>query len=121
MLQLIFDGWEVPLTAGRYDVARKYVHNLRETEAGTKVRELVRTGIKGLAVETEVNGADEATLETYADALSINVQVFSESDGGLIPWQAFISEYQSSLIKDAADAEKRLYKATFTLEDLENV
>lgn len=121
MLQLIFDGWEVPLTAGRYDITRSYKHNLRETEAGTNVRELIRTGIKGLGVETKVNGADLAKLETYADALSINVQVFSESDGGLIPWQAFISDFQSSLIIDADETAKRYYTVTFTLEDLENV
>lgn len=121
-IQLIIDGMEIPLTDdGSYNVKRGAVDNRNTTEAGTTVRQLIRSGVVQIDVKTTLADDELRALIIAQAAASVTVQYYDEEIDALSSdWTAFVDGLSYDLIVDVA-GDYRLYNVSFSLVDLSTV
>ena len=119
MITLILNESVLKLTKDSYTETLKSIENTLTTEAGTRIREITRTGIYGLAVSDLGTEEEKRILDSAVQQDYLNVTVWDEADQGTVIHRMYItpSSYKASLISE--DDEHRYYSFSFTLEDLE--
>lgn len=115
-ITLTINDTEIPLTKGSYSEKRNSVDNKNTTEAGTTVRELIRSGIVSLSVSLNCDAETKALLDGFADEASVTVIYWSESSSALVTITAYLDGYSASLLYDLSD--DRIYDVSFTIEEL---
>lgn len=112
---LFLNGTEIPLTRGSYSESRGYVDNQNVTEAGTTVRELVRSGIASLSVSLVCDSSEKQVLDAFADEASLSVSYWSEKAGALASMSGYLDGYRANLLSDSSG---RFYEVSFTVQEL---
>lgn len=119
MITLKFGETELSLTNDSYKETLKSVENTYVTEAGTKIRNIVRSGIYGLSISYKGTETEKVILDSAVKQDYLNVIVWDETEAAPMTHRMYIdpASYGSSLIVE--DDNHRYYELTFTLEDLE--
>ena len=117
MITLILDGIELELTNDSYKESFKNVDSLSTSEAGTTLRSVTRTGIRGLNVSYECIESEKVKLDALSKQSSLCAQIFDETEEDIIDWRCFMSGYSADL---EVDGNNRFYKVSFNLNDLES-
>ena len=112
---LILNDTEIPLTRGSYAENREYVDNRNVTEAGSTVREIIRTGIVSLSVTLTCDSVTKQMLDYYADQSTLNVSYWSEKSGSLQVITGFLDGYRADL---KIDTSERFYEVSFNVKEL---
>lgn len=101
-----------------YEVDFKSYEYLNNTEAGTKTRDLVRTGIPTITVGFDCNNEMLQDMRRYSKELSLDVYFYSPYHI-LEHNMMFVSSYKEKLLADTLDGG--IWHVDFVLEDLESV
>lgn len=119
VITLQINGEALQLTKDSYTEKLGSVEELLMTEAGTRIRSIVRTGIYGLSVSYTGTEQDKILLDAAVQMDSLTVTVWDETTGENVEKQMFLdpASYSAALIVE--DSKHRYYKFGFTLEDLE--
>lgn len=119
VIKLLINGETVELTQDSYTEHLGSVEELHTTEAGTRIRGIVRTGIYGLDVSFTGTEAEKILLDAAVQLDYLTVTVWDETAQEDTDHRMFIdpASYSTALI--AEDSAHRYYKIGFTLEDLE--
>lgn len=116
MIELSFNGQKIELAQGSYKESFSNVDKLQQSEGGTTLRSVTRTGIRTLSVSYKCNGTEKAKLEAFSKAQSLNASLFSETTSGYITWKCFMTGFYADLIVESNN--DRFYKVGFKLNDL---
>ena len=118
ILQL--DSEELELSKDSFQESLGSEEQLFKTEAGTKNRLILRTGIYGLSVSYKGTEAEKVILDAAVQADSLSVKVWDETAAAQVTHTMFIDpgSYSTSLI--AEDSNHRYYAFSFKLVDLES-
>ena len=116
--RLFFNNTEIPLTAGTYTEERTYVDNRFNTEAGTIMRVMVRSGIVGLKVNLVADESGKATLDRFADEGSLAVKYYSEINGALKTFTGFIDGYSAALKAEDTVNSHQWYDIGFSVVNM---
>lgn len=101
-----------------YEVDFKNYENVNKTEAGTTVRDLVRSGIPIISVNMECDKYMLTNMRRYNQQISLDVYYFS-------PYNVlehnimYMSSYKEKMLADTNDGG--IWSVSFILEDLESV
>ena len=100
---LAFNGETLP-HPDSYDVSMDDVEaeSSGETEAGTKQRDVVRSGIHTIAVSYSVTAAWLKKLTAYKQMPKLNVRFFDPSVADLTQAEMYIEGFQVGLKKDTS-------------------
>lgn len=113
---LNFDGEPLPLPDS-YEVSMQDVMSgsSGETEAGTQQRDVVRAGVKSIAVSFSVTAAWLKKLTIYKQQSKINVRYFDTETAEIAEAEMYIEGYKAVLMKDTS--YKSLWTVSFTLKE----
>lgn len=113
---LKFDDLNLPLP-NSYDFALTDVEadSSGETEAGTKQRDVVRTGVVSISVSFSVSAKWLKILSVYSKKSKISVQYFDTEDLELKSTEMYIDGFKAKLEKDTS--YKGLWTVSFSLEE----
>lgn len=113
---LNFNGEDLPLPVS-YDVEYNDVEadTSGDTEAGTRQRDVLRSGVVSISVSFQVSSAWLKKLSAYQKQSRITVLYFDTTDLDVKETQMYIEGFKSSLVKDTS--YKGLWKVSFTLEE----
>ena len=119
MITLTLNSSSLDITKDSYKETLRSVESTLTTEAGTRIREITRTGIYGLAVSYQGTEEEKRILDSAVQQDYLNVTVWDEADQATVIHRMYIdpSSYSASLISE--DDDHRYYSFSFTLEDLE--
>ena len=115
---LKLNGTALNLTNDKFDEDRSSVDSLNTSEAGTTLRAVIRTGIKGYSVSYTCIETDKILLDGFNDAAALTATIYDETTAQEKTWRCFMSNYKASLVLE--DNSHRFYKVSFKLNDLEN-
>lgn len=115
---LKLNGTALDLTNDKFDEERSSVDSINTSEAGTTLRSVTRTGVKGYSVSYTAIETDKILLDGFANAAYLTATIYDESTAAEKTWRCYISNYKVSLILE--DKSHRFYKVSFKLNDLEN-
>lgn len=112
---LNFDGEDLPLPDS-YEVELKDVEadSGGETEAGTKQRDVVRTGVVTITVSFSVSPAWLKKLTEYKHRDKIQVRYFDTETLDVKQTEMFVEGFKAKLEKDMS--YKGLWNVSFTLK-----
>jgi hypothetical protein len=108
-----------------YDMSLKDADNVAETEAGTYIRSVYRSGIPKISVKFWCDLAMLQQLHTFRNEPSVLVRYFdplaeANSDGDrLVSEYMYVSGYKESMKADTDDLG--IWEVSFGLEDLSYV
>lgn len=113
---LNFDGEDLPLPDS-YEVELKDVEadSGGETEAGTKQRDVVRTGVVNIAVSFSVSPAWLKKLTEYKNQDKIRVGYFDTESLSVKRAEMYVEGFKAKLVKDTS--YKGLWTVSFTLRE----
>lgn len=113
---LNFDGEDLPLPVS-YDVALSDVEadSSGETEAGTRQRDLVRSGVVEISCAFNVSPAWLKKLTVFRSRPTITVKYFDTGTLEIKQTQMYIDGFKSGLKKDTS--YKGLWTVSFTLKE----
>lgn len=118
MITLRFDDNELDLTKGSYKEALGSVENQYVSEAGTNIRDVIRTGIYGLNVTYKGTEVEKIILDAAVQKNQLDVTVWDEKTSDYVSHQMYIdaSSYSASLLSE--DEHHRYYELSFSLKEL---
>ena len=113
---LNFNGENLPLPVS-YDMEYNDVEadTSGDTEAGTRQRDVLRSGVVSIAVSFQVSPVWLKKLSMYQKQSRIKVLYFDTTELDVKETQMYIEGFKSSLVKDTS--YKGLWKVSFTLEE----
>lgn len=117
MIQLIINETEINLNQGSYKEYPKVVETRNGTEAGTKHRDIIRTGIGYLEVSMNADETEKAFFDDCVNASTLSVQYWSEHAGALVTKTMFLDPDSYSAELFAMNSLHRYYTVSFTLEE----
>lgn len=117
-IKLILDGIEMDLSKDSYKETFSSVDSINESEAGTTLRAVIRTGIRALSVSYECIESEKVILDRLSKASSITAQIWDETEQSLIDWNCYMDGYSADL--ELETPHHRYYKVGFSLKDLED-
>lgn len=101
-----------------YEVDFKNYEVINNTEAGTKTRNLVRSGIPTISVNLECDKVMLTDMRRYNKQLSLDV--FYYSPYNVLEHEImFMTNYREKMLADTTDGG--IWGVSFVLEDLESV
>ncbi len=114
---LKFDDLNLPLP-NSYDLDLSDVEadSSGETEAGTRQRDVVRTGVVTISVSFSVSPKWLKILTTYSKQAKISVAYFDTEDLNLKSTEMYIEGFKAKLEKDTS--YKGLWNVSFTLKEM---
>lgn len=115
---LKLNGTALALTNDKFDEDQSAVDSVNTSEAGTTLRSVTRTGIKGYSVGYTAIETDKILLDGYNKAAKLTATIYDEATSAEKTWSCYMSNYKASLILE--DKSHRYYKVSFKLNDLEN-
>lgn len=117
---LKIDTSTLELTKDSYQETLGSEEQIFKTEAGTKNRLVLRSGIYGLSVSYKGTEAEKIILDAAVKADSVSVTVWDETTSAQVTHTMFIDpgSYSTSLILE--DSDHRYYSFSFKLVDLES-
>ena len=120
---LKIDGNVLPVEPGKgYDLSLSDYDRTEQTEAGTKVREVVRMDIPSISVSFDCDRSMLQEMRAYRKKPSITVDYFDPtvSDGtDLKQNMMYVTQYKETMLADTEDGG--IWKVSFILEDLKDV
>ena len=113
---LKFNGENLPLPVS-YDVEYTDVEadTSGDTEAGTRQRDVLRSGVVTIPVSFQVSPAWLKKLSAYSKLAKITVSYFDTAELDVKETQMYMEGFKSSLVKDTSF--KGLWKVSFTLQE----
>lgn len=113
---LNFDGENLPLPDS-YEVELKDVEadSGGETEAGTKQRDVVRTGVVNIAVSFSVSPAWLKKLTEYKNKDKLWVGYFDTESLAVKQTEMYVEGFKAKLVKDTS--YRGLWSVSFTLKE----
>ena len=103
-----------------YTLSLSDYDNISNTEAGTRVRNITRTGIPHITVSFDCDISMLQSMRTYRHATSLSVYFFNPfSSDGLEYDLMFVTNYKEQMLADTSDGG--FWKVSFELEDLGDV
>lgn len=113
---LNFNGESLPLPVS-YDVEYEDIEadTSGETEAGTKQRDVLRSGVVTIPVSFQVSPKWLKKLSAYSKQAKINVSYFDTATLDVKETEMYMEGYKCSLVKDTS--YKGLWKVSFTLHE----
>lgn len=111
-VQLLFGLDEFPLYKGSYSLSIQNKETVNETEAGTVIRDIKRTGVPHLSVSSPVDDTWYQKLTQYSDDSSIT---FSYFDPNTLSSQTFSGFMQNLKFDLVADLTKTHWNASFEI------
>lgn len=113
---LVFNSENLP-KPDSYDITLESIEadSSGETEAGTRQRDVVRTGIVTIDAVFSVTSVWLAKLTAYAKLSSIEVQYFDTQTLTLQQTQMYIESFTVKLVKDTS--YKGLWEVSLTLKE----
>lgn len=117
MITLQINGLRLEITKDSYSEVLGSVENTYLSEAGTKIREITRTGIYSLSVSYQGTEAEKVILDTAVQQDFLDVTVWDETLQETVVHRMYMepSSYKTSLLSE--DDEHRYYSLSFTLEE----
>ena len=114
---LVFNGENIP-TPVSYAVSLDTVEadSGGETEAGTKQRDVIRSGIVTISVSFAVTAVWLSKLTAYSKMDKLTVRYFDTETLTLVETEMFIDGFSVSLKKDTS--YKGLWEVSFKLQEL---
>ena len=109
---LKFGSDDFPLYKGSYSLSITNKETVKETEAGTLIRDIKRTNVPSLSVNTTVEETWYQKLTQYNDDTSITFTYFDPSTLSAQTFSGFIQNLKLDLIADNA---KSYWKASFEI------
>lgn len=100
-----------------YEVNYESYEVVNSTEAGTKIRDLVRSNIPRISVNFDCNREMLQNMHRYRDSMQLDVYYYD-------PYKIFnhdimfVTNYKEKLL---GDIDGGIWQVSFILEDLENV
>ena len=120
---LKIDGNVLPVEPGKgYDLSLSDYDRTEPTEAGTKVREVVRMDIPSISVSFDCDRSMLQEMRTYKKKPSVVVDYFDPtiSNGtDLKQNMMYVAQYKETMLADTEDGG--IWKVSFNLEDLKDV
>lgn len=113
---LKLNGTPLSLTADSYKDSYSAVDHVSQSEAGTTLRAVVRTGILSKSITYKCDSTEKALLDGFNKLSSLIATYYDEVAGRNKTWKCFMEGYSAELISE--DATKRYYKVSFKLRDL---
>lgn len=113
---LKFNGENLPLPVS-YDVEYTDVEadTSGDTEAGTRQRDVLRSGVVTIPVSFQVSPAWLKKLSAYSKLAKITVSYFDTAELDVKETQMYMEGFKCSLVKDTS--YKGLWKVSFTLQE----
>lgn len=113
---LNFNGENLPLPM-TYDMEFTDVEadTSGDTEAGTRQRDVLRSGVVSISVSFQVSPTWLKKLSVYQKEAKIKVSYFDTTELDIKETDMFMEGFKSSLVKDTS--YKGLWKVSFTLQE----
>ena len=113
---LTFDGTALPLPDS-YEVSMTDVEaeSSGQTEAGTVQRDVVRLGVREIAVSFSVTKKWLTQLSAFKQQEKITVDYFDPETSEVVETEMYIDGYKLSLVKDTS--YRGLWEVSFTLKE----
>ena len=111
-VKLIFGSDEFPLYKGSYSLSIQNKETVNETEAGTLIRDVKRTGVPKLSISSPIDDTWYQKLYQYSDDTSIT---FSYFDPNTLTSQTFSGFMQNLKFDLVADLVKTHWNASFEI------
>lgn len=104
-----------------YNLSLSDAEEVEETEAGTKLRLLTRTGIPTISVKFDCDKQMLQAMRGYRKQPYVHVKYFDPDVSGdeLAEDLMYVTGYKESMLADTNDGG--IWSVSFSLEDLENV
>ena len=125
-IYLSIDGVVLPVEPKRgYDLKLDDSESVNETEAGTFIRSVQRSGIPSIKVSFWCNREMLVQMRGFRDATSVTVNFYDpvveeDSEGNrLVTELMYVTGYQESMLADTEDGG--FWSVKFDLEDLSYV
>lgn len=113
---LVFNGEKIPMPVS-YEVSLGTVEadSGGETEAGTKQRDVIRSGIVSISVSLGVTAVWLSKLTAYSKYDKLTVKYLDTETLTLVETEMFIEDFSVSLKKDTS--YKGLWEVSFRLQE----
>lgn len=120
MVFLKISGEEIPVKKDDYTLSYIDVEasSTGKTEAGTNHVDIIREGVPEVAVSLTVTRTWLQKLRTYKKAGVLSCHYYDAEVGGLIPWQARMTDFTAK-VADSSLADGAVWEVAFKLEDME--
>ena len=119
-MSLFFDQEEVELYKGSYSLAYSDEEALNKSEAGTKIRKIIREGVPKISVKTYALDEWYQKFREYKAKDSITVAYYDPSALAYSTFTAYITNFAYELVWADVSAEegatsKSLWKVSFDI------
>lgn len=120
---LKIDGNVLPVEPGKgYDLSLSDYDRTEQTEAGTKVREVVRMDIPSISVSFDCDRSMLQEMRIYRKKQSVTVNYFDPTVNDSTDLKQnlmYVTQYKETMLADTEDGG--IWKVSFNLEDLKDV
>lgn len=96
-MSLFFDQTEIPLMKGSYTLNYTDEETINKSEAGTKIRELIREGVPKISVSTYADDTWYKKFRTYKAKSSIAVGYYNPSTLLYSEFNGYITNFKFDL------------------------
>ena len=110
-VELWFDSDQFPLYKDTYSLTIQNKETRNETEAGTVIRDIKRTGVPHLSVSCPVSDTWYQKLNTVSGTSSVTIKYLSPTTLAMATFSGFLDNLKFDLITDNTSA--RYWKASF--------
>lgn len=96
--------------------------HIQTTEAGTRVREVIRMNVPTISVNFECDATMLAEMRSYKNLASVTVSYYdpdSSNTSGLLQAIMFVTKYSETMLADTSSGG--IWRVSFNLEDLDDV
>ena len=109
-VQVYFNGTEVTINKGSYNLHPTNKQTINETEGGTLRRYIKRLGVPHISVSMPANESEYGTLYTaYTSGSTITVKYFNPGSGTLETFYGFIEDFSAEAVYETStDSEWNL-------------
>lgn len=119
-MSLFFDQEEVELYKGSYSLAYSDEEALNKSEAGTKIREIIREGVPKISVKTYALDEWYQKFREYKAKDSVDVAYYDPAELAYTTFTAYIANFAYELVWADVNAEegatsKSLWKVSFDI------
>lgn len=104
-----------------YNLSLDDFDHINTTEAGTKMREVIRMNIPTITVSFECDTEMLQSMRTYKSAASVTVSYYDPSDtvDGLAQATMYVTNYNEVMLADTSSGG--IWRVNFKLEELDSV
>lgn len=105
-MPLYFDNEEVTLYKGSYKLSYEDEESLNKSEAGTKLREVIREGVPKISVSTYADDIWAKKFRDYKTQPLIRVSHYDPAELAFTEFDGYLANFSCDLIKGNASAEE---------------